>query len=302
MKMNTEIRTLLIPTDFSEKAQNAVEMGAAIADRHDAKMILLHQMNHYHIIDPTGKQAIGTETLKDNIEKAQLGLELLQKYIRNKYPKIQVEICLKNEDLVNGINEVIQKEDVDLVVMGTEGIQKLKQFVLGSTSYNILSNICCSVLMVPENFRTYRFSSILFPVRVLNHLTDKFELAVTIAKKNQSKINLLGIGDENNLRELTDAYLQLKKKLYIKKADYSSEFLFTGDKANQISKFAKQEHTDLILLNYEDEESWKSFFSENFIKKIINKTEIPLLFLKPKLSRNLKNDSMNFDITMPIPG
>lgn len=303
MKMNTEIKTILVPTDFSAKSDNAVAMATEMAMRHQSRIILFHVINNYYLIDRSGKQVIGTEVVQENTEKAEAALDTLKKSIHEKYSSLQVDIQLKSEHMVNSINDLVVSEDVDLVVMGTKGQQKLKQFILGSFSYSVLSNVHCSVLLIPEEFKKYEFKKILFPVRVLDHLSDKLELTLSLAKKNKSIINLLGISDQNDVKSLTTAYLDVKKKLFIKSADYTSDFLLTEDKAVHISKFSKEENADLIVLNYEDEESWKSFFSENFLKKIINNTEIPLFFLKPKITRkNTDKDLGNYDITLPYPG
>ena len=60
---------------------------------------------------------------------------------------------------------------------------------------------------------------------------------------------------------------------------------------------------DLLFLNYEDEHRWKSFFAENFFKKIINYTHVPLFFLKPKIvAERLQEERYgSYDLTMPIP-
>jgi len=304
MMMNTEIKTILVPTDFSEKSNNAIAMATEMAMRHQSKIILFHMINNYYLIDKSGKQVIGNEVVQENTEKAEIALDTLKKSIQEKYSSLQVDIQLKNEHMVNSINDLVVSEDVDLVVMGTQGQQKLKQFILGSSSYSVLSNVYCSILLIPEGFKKYKFKKILFPVRVLDHLNDKLELTLSLAKKNKSIINLLGISDQADVQSLSSAYLDVKQKLFVKSADYTSDFLLTEDKAVHISKFSKEENTDLIVLNYEDEESWKSFFSENFFKKIINNTEVPLFFLKPKITRKNTDQEHpgNYDITLPYPG
>ena len=301
--MNTEIKNILVPTDFSEKSNNAVEMAVQMALRHHARIILFHIVNNYYILDRSGKQVIGSETVKENAERAESKLSLIKEYIQQKHSSLEIEVRIKNENLVDSINDFVVTEDIDLVVMGTSGKQKLKQLILGSSSYNVLSYVNCSILLVPGSFKKYHFKKILFPVRVTKHLDDKLELSITLAKKNKGIISLLGISDEDDLLDLKNAYLDLQKKLYIKSANYTSEFLLTQDKAVQISKFSKRVKADIIILNYQDEESWKSIFSENFLKKIINKTEIPLFFLKPKITRKITPDYLNsYDITLPCPG
>lgn len=303
MKMNTEIKNILVPTDLSEKSTNAIEMAVQMAIRHHARVILFHIIPNYFMIDRTGKQVIGYETIKENVKKAEASLEALKTALTEKYKAVTIETTIKHEDLVDSMNDFVVSEDIDLVVVGTSGKQKLRQLILGSSSYDMLSYVHCSILLVPETCKNYRFKKILFPVRVLDNLTDKLELSLTIAEKNQSVISLLGISDEYGPDRLAYAFLDLKKQLIMKSADYTAEFLLTQDKAIEISEFSKKEAADLIVLNHEDEESWKSIFSENFLKKIINATDIPLLFLKPKITIKISQDTnIRYDITLPCPG
>lgn len=303
MKMNTKIKNILVPTDFSEKSNNAIEMAIQMAMRHNASVILFHIIANYFIIDRTGKQVIGYETIKENIKKAETSLDTLKTVLTEKYSTLKVETRIRPENLIDSMNDFVVSEGIDLVVVGTSGKQKLRQLILGSSSYNMLSYVQCSILLVPETCKKYSFKKILFPVRVPNNLTEKLELSLAIAEKNKSIISLLGINDEYGPASLTNAFLDLKKQLSAKSANYTSEFLLTHDKAIEISEFSKKEETDLIVLNEEDEESWKSIFSENFLKKIINTTEIPLLFLKPKTTINIPQDTPNqHDITLPFTG
>ncbi|WP_312175041.1 hypothetical protein [Chryseobacterium sp.] len=76
----------------------------------------------------------------------------------------------------------------------------------------------------------------------------------------------------------------------------------SNDKAVEISKASKDAEFDLIILNYQDEESWKSFFSENFFKQIINNTSVPLLFFKDDDMPAQDPEPAGYDITLPFPG
>lgn len=125
----------------------------------------------------------------------------------------------------------------------------------------------------------------------MEDLTDKIELSVAIAKKNKGIISLLGISNEDDILKIREAYQRIKKNLAIRSQEYDSQFLLTHDKATQISKFSQDDNADIIILNYKDEDSWKSFFLENFFKQIINYTDIPLLFLKNRqVVSNINSD------------
>ena len=302
--MQNLISTLLVAVDFTEKSNNAVRMAVHIAARHEARVILFHNITNHTIIDRTGKQVIGADIIDENHKKTVQALADIETSLQTQYPDLEFKTIIKNDSLVHGINNIIGNEDVDLVICGSSGQQNFAQLLLGSLSYQILTEVNCSVLLVPEKCSKYAFDKILVPVRVLEDLTDKIELSVAIAKKNKGIISLLGISNEDDILKIREAYQRIKKNLAIRSQEYDSQFLLTHDKATQISKFSQDDNADIIILNYKDEDSWKSFFLENFFKQIINYTDIPLLFLKNRqvLSNINSDDSTAFDITLPCPG
>ena len=302
--MKDPIRTILVPVDFTEKSNNAVKMAIHMAIRHNARIILFHNINSFYVIDRTGKQVIGGDTINEAAYNAELTLNKLRNSLHDLYSDLRFDAIITNDSLLYSLNQIIDKEKVDLVVTGTSGRQKFLQFFLGSVSYELLTGAHCSVLLVPEDCHKYIFDKILVPVRVLDHLNEKLALSLSIAKKNKGVISLLGICSEDDLVNIKDAYQVLKKNLSDESAAYTSEFLLTRDKAIQISKFSKYDNADIIMLNYHDEESLKSIFAENFLKQIINNTNIPLFFLKHTAENNKINDEGNagFDITLPCPG
>lgn len=302
--MQNSINTILLTTDFTEKSQNALLMALNIASRHHSRLIVLHNIDNFFVIDKTGKQLLGADIVKGNVQRAENALRQMEISLKTKYPTLIIETILKNDSLIHGINEVIEDQDVDLVVCATSGKQNFVQVIVGSLSYEILTGSNTSVLLVPENCKKYTFEKILVPVRVLDDLSDKIDLSVTIAEKNKGVINLLGISDQEDVSKIKSAYLEVKRTLEESSQEYRSQFVMTDEKAIQISEHSKDDEADIIILNYRDENSWKSFFLENFFKKIISNTEIPLFFLKNKYEKkqSVSNANAGYDITLPHPG
>ncbi|SQA90096.1 universal stress protein UspC [Chryseobacterium balustinum] len=276
--MQNSINTILLTTDFTEKSQNALLMALNIASRHHSRLIVLHNIDNFFVIDKTGKQLLGADIVKGDVQRAENALRQMEISLKTKYPTLIIETILKNDSLIHGINEVIEDQDVDLVVCATSGKQNFVQVIVGSLSYEILTGSNTSVLLVPENCKKYKFEKILVPVRVLDDLSDKIDLSVTIAEKNKGVINLLGISDQEDVSKIKSAYLEVKRTLEESSQEYRSQFVMTDEKAIQISEHSKDDEADIIILNYRDENSWKSFFLENFFKKIISNTEIPYFF------------------------
>lgn len=301
--MKTEIKTILVPTDFSDISKNALKVAAKMAQRHHAKLIISHTVHTYYMIDRGGKQVIGSQNVQENIDRVRARLNKLKIALQEKYG-LDADTRITNQTIVDSINDSVMTDKVDLVVIGSSGKQQMKQFILGSNSYNVLLNANCSVLLIPEKSKKTSFKKILFPVRVQHELHQKADLSILLANKNNGGISLLGVGDLDQMVTVKKAYIEMKKNLLLKSADYESEFQLSHDNADIITKSAKDKNSDIILLADQDEDSWKSFMGDNFFKKMINGSDIPLLIVKSKLKK-IKNNTeriKGYDLSMPIPG
>lgn len=301
--MNTKINTILLPTDFSLKSKNALKLAVKMAQRHNARLLVTHMVHTYYLIDRGGKQVIGSETMQETIDCTTKKLKTLQSEIKDKY-NFDIETVVSTQSIVDSINELVSTEDVDLVIVGTSGRQKMKQFILGSNSYSILLHANCSVLLVPQTFKRTTFKNILFPVRVPNELDQKASLCLLLAKKNKGGINLLGVGDPDRMVSVRSSFLEMKKDLLEKSAECVAEFKLSHDNAQIIAEAANAKDSDIILLADQDENVWKSFMADNFFRKVINNTNVPLFIVKSKLDKIKNNPDgiSGYDLTLPIPG
>ncbi|WP_185145830.1 universal stress protein [Chryseobacterium sp. SNU WT5] len=300
--MSTTIKTILLPTDFSNKSKNALKLAVKMAQRHNAKLIVTHMVHTYFLIDRGGKQVIGSQTIQENIDRANEKVRALAIELKEKY-NFDVETKISNQSIVDGINELVVTDNIDLVIVGTSGRQKMKEFILGSNSYNVLLHANCSVLLVPQTFKRTTFKKILFPVRVQNELDQKATLSLLLAKKNKGGINILGVGDPDRMVSVRTSFLEMKREL-AKSVDCISEFKLSHDNAQIISEVANSKESDIIMLADYDEDIWKSFLSDNFFKKMINNTDVPLFIVKSKLNKikNNPEEMTGYDLTLPIPG
>ncbi|WP_294317081.1 universal stress protein [uncultured Chryseobacterium sp.] len=305
MKDFISIKTILVATDFTTRSEQAVKVAVHMAQRHNARIILFYNFSSFYIIDRTGRQMVGQESIDENFKQVEHRLNLIKDHLRQQYNFTNCSTVIGNNTLIYSLNKTIDEESADLVITGASGRQGIKELILGSSSYQILTAANCSVLLVPEDSHQLNFKKILVPVRVLDKLHEKFDLSKLIAEKNKGTISLLGISPEQQFTDIRRAYIGLRKELRRSHIEYDSSFIVSNDKALEISKVSNDSEFDLIILNYQDEENWKSFFSENFLKRIINRTSVPLLFFKDSNQNNIKKDpeeDTGYDITLPFPG
>lgn len=171
-------QTILVATDGSANAERAVDLAVDLAKRTDARLLLLHAVITHtvpeglrewaeveHLIEEPGPQAVPQGpaygrlgvTLKEPggrmPYRARLGLgEAVVEHAAKKARDAgvdKVDTSVEEGDPAEVIQAALEREPVDLVVMGTRGLGRLKNLLVGSTSNKVIGLHRCPVLTVP---------------------------------------------------------------------------------------------------------------------------------------------------------
>lgn len=143
---------ILLPTDGSKFAENAAKHAIWIASRSGAEIIVLNVIETSSLVGLPAEDLIVKikEMLK---EEGRRSLERISEMISKSEAESKIEdvkITLKTEEgsPAESILKTIEKENVDLVVMGTSGKHGLDRFLLGSVTEKVVRSSKCPVLAV----------------------------------------------------------------------------------------------------------------------------------------------------------
>ena len=156
------LERILVPTDFSECAHNALRYAIAIAIRSGASIKL---MNAAHLPPQTGDTLISVG--KDLQSKNKAALEDLYRQLRSELVEMgfgDLSIAIES-DLGYAVDAVIRHEEADnsdLIVMGTKGASGIEGALIGSNASMVVKRAKCPVLIVPEGAEFSGFSKIVY--------------------------------------------------------------------------------------------------------------------------------------------
>jgi nucleotide-binding universal stress UspA family protein len=143
---------ILLPTDGSKFAEKAAEHAIWIASRSGAEIIVLNVIETSSLVGLPAEDLIVRikEMLK---EEGRRSLERISEMVtesEKEYKIEDIQITLKTEEgsPADAILKTVEKEDVDLVVMGTSGKHGLDRFLLGSVTEKVVRSAKCPVLAV----------------------------------------------------------------------------------------------------------------------------------------------------------
>lgn len=135
----TAIKTLLHPTDFSERSNFAFELACEVAHKNNAKIVVLHVATPLPILFTEGILPIEQGSYLDRLR------ERLNEVVPKK-PKLKVEHKLVEGDAATEILRVASDINCDLIVMGTHGRTGLGRLLMGSVAEQVVRQAACPVL------------------------------------------------------------------------------------------------------------------------------------------------------------
>lgn len=146
------MKRILVPCDFSETAIEAFKFAAAIAEKSNGTVHLLHVVELPVLYDSAAvlsfEQAYMTDRKKE-VEKA--FSKLKEKYAKDL--PITVKSHVEYGGTVHVIRRMILETKADLVVLGTHGAKGLKEFTVGSNTEKIVRSSPVPVISMKKGIK-----------------------------------------------------------------------------------------------------------------------------------------------------
>jgi nucleotide-binding universal stress UspA family protein len=195
-RTNTSIsfKNILLATDFSEASGNAMAYAAAIARLHDGKLLLAHA------IPPEPRTPVPLEPLPRSLDRDLQEAELhMRQFVREKLLEhIAHEEVIERGWTSEVILDLIARNKVDLLVLGTHGRGGLKKLLLGSVAEELFRLASCPVLTVGPGVsvpgtRGLEVRRVLFATDFSPASLSALPYAISIARECKAQLALLHI-------------------------------------------------------------------------------------------------------------
>lgn len=284
------MKKILVPTDFSEQANNALTVACEIARKSNAEIHLLH------VLDVPSGNSFGFNTMGEpNISSSMDQVYILQlrevnsrrmAEIAEKYSgdgfSITPEIQLGN--VFGTIHGLVEEHNIDLIVMGTKGSSGIEEFFVGSNTEKVVRRSTCPVLSVKNIKPGFNIQKIAF---ASNFESDQM-FAVSKLKRFQelfdAQIHLLYINVPNNF--VNTRTIRTRMNDFVQKYQLNN-FAFTvyddNTEEDGIIHFAEEINADIIAVATHGRTGFAHLLSGSIAEDIVNHSN------RPVLTFNLKN-------------
>jgi nucleotide-binding universal stress UspA family protein len=272
-------KRILIPTDFSETADLALLHAVDMAKRVHAEIILLHVVVAYTFKPGMEEQA---STLTDVVAE-KLNLKAAEIKAQFDFDIItRVAIGTIRDEVVKAAEET----GSDVIVLGTHGVSGIKEFLMGSNAFRIVSESTCPVLSVQATPQQKGFKQILVPIDNSFHSREKLNLAIRFAHTYDAELHICGLRSHDHDDHDLNTRFRLKMQQveeYVAEHNvtFSITTLFCSNIAKTTMEFAAEKNADLIIIMNEQETNSTGFFMGPYAQQIVNHSTIPVLSIPP---------------------
>ncbi|MDH5365786.1 MAG: universal stress protein [Cyclobacteriaceae bacterium] len=147
------MKKILIPTDFTSNADNAIDFAFEIAKENNTKLYLLHVVEYptSAVVDPIGVsivQSADIDLIDDLTKNAIEKLKIIAKKIKDKGVLTEYFVDLGNPYL--SVIDRVKQEGIDMIIMGTKGASGFKEYMIGSNAERVVRHASCPVITIKE--------------------------------------------------------------------------------------------------------------------------------------------------------
>jgi len=276
------MKKIIVPIDFSEYSENALETAAALARKYDAEILALHMLEL--------SNALLTSTTDQNDVEAIFYWKLAEKkfetFLDKDYLKeLKVTPIVKHFKVFSEVNEVAQEHDADLIVMGSHGVSGLKEVLVGSNTEKVVRHSDIPVLVVKHNPILTDFESVVFACDFSEDAIKPYMNANEMFSKIGTKVHLLYVNiPDAGFRN--SAEMEKKVAEFLKLADGNLEKMknvtYVSDYSIEegILNFSNLVGADLIAIATHGRTGLSHFFEGSISEDVANHSTLPVITFK----------------------
>lgn len=275
------MKKILVPLDFSETSDNAFVYALEMAKLLKAEVILLHTFE-IPVVDSQGL-AFNYATIYNSIELANF------EHFREKLPKlrnialernldhISLNHILMDGDLLYSIKKVVSDENIDIVVMGTNGAEGWFASLVGTNTGSVINNVGVPVLSVPAEAKFEQIKTIAFTTRFRRKDIEALIKVLFYAKKFRAKVKCLYVKTSDS--DVNSETINRWKSHFEEEEDLQFFVIPNEDVQSTIEDFLDNQNVDMLAMLTYKRNFFAALFTTTTTQKLSYYLKTPILAL-----------------------
>jgi nucleotide-binding universal stress UspA family protein len=269
---------ILIPTDFSPVADNALKYAMDMATQYQLDITLAHVVQ---LTSTDVANVVYVDVMKEMTEHAEE--KMLEKImgLRTQYPDLNFDFNIKEGLFLDCMEQICNEIRPVAVIMGItgsgEGIDKL----IGSNAILAMDNLNHPLIVVPKNAYFRSINKICFACDLKNVASSTPLLGIKVfAKLFNAEIHILNIDHHNqNYTANTPAEIEVLNAMF-ENIPHSFHYIDHENIQEAINDFVGKNDMDMVIM-LPKKHSWlEGLFRKSQTKEMLYHSQIHVLALK----------------------
>ena len=278
------MKKILIPTDLSPNAGNAIRYALNFCKNFPSELVFLHATHPMLDLPDTSLEFYNPIVFQD--EKEQLNhVSSKLKHIfaeeKIELDKIKYSIELRIGFAADEIERVAEEFNCDLIIMGTQGATGLGKLFLGSITYSVIKQTEIPVLAIPSEYVFKTIDKIVFATDY-EGISNKKTLAPLFDLANTFAANVL-MFHAIEAKEPIAAYIEelqvWKTEKNFHHVKHTNSIATCEDVTQGIMEFADENDASIIAMIPHSYNFFTNLIHKSKTKEIALESKVPLLVL-----------------------
>jgi len=271
---------ILVPVDFSNHSEYALEVAANLAKKHNAEIIALHMMG----ISDNLLTKSQSKQMFEGIYYMKLAEKSFKEFLAKDFLKdIKVTDAVYNYKNFNELNDVANDHKVDLIVMGSHGSSGLSEVFVGSNTERVVRNADVPVLVIKHRAENFQIQNAVFACDFNSENIGAYHKAMDLFGKMDAKVTLLYVNlpgqQYRSTKEMEDRVRSFISEADNGNLDRFKDVVYYNDYEVEdgIFNYSNQRGIDAIALPTHGRRGISHFFSGSISEDLVNHSKVPVI-------------------------
>jgi len=282
------MKTYIVPIDFSETSVHAAEFAALLSNQTDVSDIFLLHSYHvsvYESVLPTPDMLIPSEEeIEQQVSERKKKLEHIRTHLHKQVRDgVTIHVRINRSALVRSIIETVNKENGDIVILGSNGSGSGNISHIGSNVINISKLSPVPVIVVPPACCYEPIKKVVMACD-FNKVKDTVPLEPLkrLLKRHDVELQVVNIDKEAKHKNTDPEQLAEETVLHDMLKEYHPRYYYNKetDIINGILDFAKGHHAQMVIALPHKYSFFQSLLHNSVSQQLTVHSAVPVLLLK----------------------
>lgn len=275
---------ILVCSDFSPAAVQALDYAVQMAKECNAKILLFHSF----MFLPSGMIRPSVDEVNKAVEEMEkTSHEQLQDLVKpyektgyiNQSGFINFEFSVRNGSAAEEIADMMEKQKIDLVILGNRKASSVNKAVFGSVTADLLKmNLSCPILSIPEGVVFKNMDKITYASKLGNEDAPVIDQLLKFTSEFRAKLDCVFVSngevDDPNLKKWQEKYYFTEKS----KIDF--HIIYSDNIQEGLNNYVNKSESDILAMLTHSRNFFQRLIEHSYTSSMLFYANVPILIFK----------------------